>query len=104
MGKLKLVINSQIKTNGFKPNLHLNNQYNQTEKHAQIKIDYTIYNKNIYSQYELYRRLSFQTISAVGAHAAMAHYTPTVESDKQINRQEIYLIDSGTQYKGELLF
>lgn len=53
------------------------------------------------SQHEYYRRLSFQTISAFGANAAMAHYMPTPENDRQITRQEIYLIDSGTQYKGK---
>lgn len=53
------------------------------------------------SQHESYRRLSYQTISAVGPNAAMAHYTPTNETDRQITRTEIYLIDSGTQYKGK---
>lgn len=31
----------------------------------------------------------------------MAYYTPTVDTDKQITRQEIYLFDAGTQYKGK---
>lgn len=56
---------------------------------------------SLFSQHDYYRRLSFQTISAVGAHAAMAHYVPTPDSDRQITRQEMYLIDSGTQYKGK---
>lgn len=34
----------------------------------------------------------------------MAHYTPVPETDKQITRNEIYLIDAGTQYKGECTF
>lgn len=34
----------------------------------------------------------------------MAHYTPVPETDKQITRNEIYLIDAGTQYKGECIF
>lgn len=34
----------------------------------------------------------------------MAHYTPVPETDKQITRNEIYLIDAGTQYKGEYFF
>ncbi|XP_055315123.1 xaa-Pro aminopeptidase 1-like [Sitodiplosis mosellana] len=55
--------------------------------------------KSYKSQHEYYRRLSFQTISAVGAHAAMAHYIPTNDSDRQITRTELYLIESGTQYK-----
>lgn len=49
-------------------------------------------------QQEHFRGLSFETISAVGEHAAMAHYSPSVETDKQITRNEIYLVDSGGQY------
>lgn len=44
------------------------------------------------------RGLSFTSISAVGKHAAMAHYSPTSDSDAQITRNEMYLIDSGGQY------
>lgn len=50
--------------------------------------------------HEHYRGLSFATISAFGAHASMAHYAPTEDTDKQITREEIYLFDAGTQYKG----
>lgn len=56
---------------------------------------------SVFSQHESYRRLSYQTISGVGPHAAMPHYMPTNETDRQITRSEIYLIDSGTQYKGK---
>ena len=47
---------------------------------------------------ENFKGLSFEPISAVGAHAAMAHYSPTPESAAQITRNEIYLLDSGGQY------
>lgn len=50
--------------------------------------------------HEFYRRLSFKAMSAVGAHASIAHYTPTLESDVQITREELYLIEAGTQYMG----
>lgn len=56
-----------------------------------------------YSQHESYRGLSFPTISAVGSNAAIVHYAPTPETDKQITRNEIYLIDSGAQYSGRIL-
>lgn len=49
-----------------------------------------------------YRRAGFTTISAFGSHSAQAHYTPTIETDKQITRDEIYLLKAGTQYKGKI--
>lgn len=45
-----------------------------------------------------FRGLSFEAISAVGSNAAMAHYSPTEGTDRQIVREEMYLIDSGGQY------
>jgi Xaa-Pro aminopeptidase len=40
--------------------------------------------------------LSFNTISAVGAHAGFPHYHPTEESGKVlIDPNNVYLIDSG---------
>ncbi|MGN7158711.1 aminopeptidase P family protein [Sphingomonas sp. SAFR-052] len=46
----------------------------------------------------LLRDLSFDTISATGAHAASPHYKATVESDAAILPGQLYLIDSGGQY------
>lgn len=42
--------------------------------------------------------LSFETISAVGAHSAIIHYSPNKKTDVPITDQEIYLCDSGAQY------
>lgn len=39
-------------------------------------------------------------MSAVGSHAALAHYSPTEDSDRQIARKELYLVQSGAQYLG----
>ncbi|MEH3038646.1 MAG: aminopeptidase P family protein [Sphingomonas paucimobilis] len=44
------------------------------------------------------RDLSFDTISATGAHAASPHYKATVESNAPILPGQLYLIDSGGQY------
>lgn len=44
------------------------------------------------------RDLSFDTISATGAHAASPHYKATVESNAPILSGQLYLIDSGGQY------
>jgi Xaa-Pro aminopeptidase len=42
--------------------------------------------------------LSFDTISAAGANAALAHYRVTEESNRALGLDEIYLCDSGGQY------
>ncbi|WP_455478193.1 aminopeptidase P family protein [Bartonella sp. B10] len=43
--------------------------------------------------------LSFDTISAAGANGAIIHYRVTTETNKQLNDGELYLIDSGGQYR-----
>jgi Xaa-Pro aminopeptidase len=42
--------------------------------------------------------LSFETISAYGAHGAIVHYSSTPESDVPLKPEGIYLLDSGGQY------
>ncbi|PKN47343.1 MAG: hypothetical protein CVU59_03185 [Deltaproteobacteria bacterium HGW-Deltaproteobacteria-17] len=42
--------------------------------------------------------LSFETISAYGAHGAIVHYAPSTESDILVGTDSLYLIDSGGQY------
>jgi Xaa-Pro aminopeptidase len=42
--------------------------------------------------------LSFDSISGAAAHAALPHYRVTKSSNRKINKNEIYLIDSGGQY------
>lgn len=44
--------------------------------------------------------LSFDTISAYGANAAMMHYKATEQSYSKIEPKGLYLIDSGGQYYG----
>ncbi|KAK7869696.1 hypothetical protein R5R35_011768 [Gryllus longicercus] len=43
--------------------------------------------------------LSFSTISSVGPNGAIIHYHPTVETDRALTTEELYLCDSGGQYK-----
>lgn len=43
--------------------------------------------------------LSFPTISSVGPHGAIIHYLPTSKTDVPITDKELYLCDSGAQYK-----
>ena len=42
--------------------------------------------------------LSFDTISAYGANAAMCHYSATEESNTPLQAKRFYLVDSGGQY------
>ncbi|XP_071772288.2 xaa-Pro aminopeptidase 2 [Centroberyx gerrardi] len=41
---------------------------------------------------------SFETISASGPNAALAHYSPTNETNRKLTVNEMYLVDSGGQY------
>lgn len=50
---------------------------------------------------ELYVSPSFPTISAAGGHAALCHYRPTLKTDRVITDQEIYLCDTGCQFRFE---
>lgn len=43
--------------------------------------------------------LSFDTISAAGANGAIVHYRVTNETNRQLNAGELYLVDSGGQYR-----
>ena len=45
-----------------------------------------------------FRGESFPAISGSGEHAAIIHYRVSPETDRPINQNEIYLIDSGAQY------
>ncbi|XP_035017379.2 xaa-Pro aminopeptidase 2 [Hippoglossus stenolepis] len=41
---------------------------------------------------------SFDTISASGPNAALAHYSPSAETSRRLRVDEMYLVDSGGQY------
>jgi len=43
--------------------------------------------------------LSFPTISGSGPNGAIIHYRPAAESARRITREELYLVDSGAQYR-----
>uniref|UniRef100_A0AAQ5X2X0 X-prolyl aminopeptidase (aminopeptidase P) 2, membrane-bound n=1 Tax=Amphiprion ocellaris TaxID=80972 RepID=A0AAQ5X2X0_AMPOC len=50
------------------------------------------------SQQKDSRGPSFETISASGPNAALAHYSPTEETNRKLTVDEMYLVDSGGQY------
>jgi Xaa-Pro aminopeptidase len=51
------------------------------------------------AQHELFQGLSFETISAYRAHSAIVHYGATPETDMPLQNRDIYLVDSGAQYR-----
>lgn len=50
------------------------------------------------SAQELYFDLSFESICGFGAHGAIVHYTASPESDVEITKGSLLLIDSGANY------
>jgi len=46
----------------------------------------------------LFKGPSFQTIAAYGAHGAIIHYKPSVETNAKIGTNSLFLLDSGGQY------
>lgn len=46
----------------------------------------------------LFRDISFDTISGAGPNGAIVHYRVTAESDRPLDLNNLYLVDSGAQY------
>lgn len=46
----------------------------------------------------LYVMDSFASISSYGAHGAIVHYSPSLETDVELKTDNLYLLDSGAQY------
>jgi len=51
------------------------------------------------SEQEHFMGLSFPSISSVGPNGAIIHYRPSPDTARTINRTELYLLDSGAQYR-----
>lgn len=47
---------------------------------------------------DLYKGLSFETISSSGPNAAVIHYAPEKDSKFMVDIDQVYLCDSGAQY------
>lgn len=48
--------------------------------------------------HELFRDLSFRTISGAGPNGAIVHYSVSPETNRTLQSGELYLVDSGAQY------
>ncbi|XP_072361482.1 xaa-Pro aminopeptidase 2 [Scyliorhinus torazame] len=56
------------------------------------------YLNNLRSEQMFSKGPSFETISASGLNAALAHYSPNNETNRKLSPEEMYLVDSGGQY------
>ncbi len=63
-----------------------------TELSAQIKLE------NFRKKNKYYKFPSFNTISGSGPNGSIIHYKATQATNRQINKRDIYLFDSGGQY------
>ena len=52
----------------------------------------------IRAEHELFRDLSFDTISGAGPNGAIVHYRATPETNRRLLPGSLYLVDSGAQY------
>ncbi|CEL58929.1 X-Pro aminopeptidase [Rhizoctonia solani AG-1 IB] len=50
------------------------------------------------SELDLFKGLSFTTISSTGPNGAIIHYSPSKEGSAEIKKDQIYLCDSGAQF------
>ncbi|XP_072335641.1 xaa-Pro aminopeptidase 1 isoform X1 [Scyliorhinus torazame] len=50
-------------------------------------------------QQEKFVDLSFSTISSTGPNAAIIHYKPTPHTNRTLSMNEVYLLDSGAQFR-----
>lgn len=50
------------------------------------------------AQNELFRDLSFDTISGAGPNGAIVHYRATAATNRKLEQGTLYLVDSGAQY------
>ncbi|XP_066280835.1 xaa-Pro aminopeptidase 1-like isoform X3 [Branchiostoma lanceolatum] len=57
------------------------------------------YLQQLRSRQRDYMGLSFPSISASGPNGAVVHYRPSAETNRAVTTSDVYLIDSGGQYK-----
>jgi len=55
--------------------------------------------ENFRKEQQHFMGLSFPSISGSGPNGAIIHYRPQPDTDRRITSEEMYLIDSGAQYK-----
>lgn len=72
--------------------LIVNNRTNLNEYEAAVK------SREFRAQGDLFMGESFDAISSTGANAAIIHYKPDENKSSNIDKNSVYLVDSGGQY------
>lgn len=70
----------------------INNNVLVNETQAAEQLEY------FQSQEDLFKTLSFDSISAFGPNAAIIHYSPKAKTAARITKNGLYLLDAGAQY------
>ena len=73
-----------------------------TKFFCKIRIIFTLFIVN--REDTLFKMLSFNTISAVGANAAIVHYNTDEGFDSTLTIDKVYLLDAGAQYEYILFY
>ncbi|KAI5080956.1 hypothetical protein GOP47_0004139 [Adiantum capillus-veneris] len=68
----------------------------ESEKLTEVSVSEKL--EQFRSKHELFMGPSFETISSVGANAAIIHYVPNADTCAEMEPESIYLCDSGGQY------
>ncbi|KAG9440931.1 hypothetical protein H6P81_021096 [Aristolochia fimbriata] len=71
-------------------------KHSETTKLTEVSVSDKL--ESFRAQKELFKGLSFPTISSVGPNAAIIHYSPDRETCAELDANSIYLFDSGAQY------
>ncbi|KAG6545323.1 hypothetical protein Mapa_013172 [Marchantia paleacea] len=74
----------------------LKRKRSEAEKMTEVSVSDKL--EHFRSQQELFRGLSFSTISGVGSNGAIIHYHPELETCAEMQADSMYLCDSGGQY------
>lgn len=69
------------------------------EKGGQTEMSVEAMLRNFREEQPDFRDISFDTISAYGAHGAIVHYEATPETDVPLKAEGLLLLDSGAQYR-----
>ncbi|XP_068653740.1 aminopeptidase P1 isoform X2 [Aristolochia californica] len=72
-------------------------KHSETTKLTEISVSDKL--ESFRAQKELFKGLSFPTISSVGPNAAVIHYSPDSKTCAELDANSIYLCDSGAQYQ-----
>ena len=70
----------------------------QKEDHTLTEYTGARYLDDLRTKGDLHQGPSFDTISSIGPNGAIIHYKPDEDTALKLNRDEIYLLDSGGQY------